>query len=111
MALAKSEGEELSDGAFKEVSLPDNEVEGARRLGELFDQDIVFIENSVRGKLDFEGVTIPQLPNTIFIAASTNDPILQVAAHELAHTIRRTKLGQFIKAMRIRVLATGWEIS
>jgi len=64
-ALAKSEHQEISEDAFKAVQMPLAEAEGARRVGEIFNKKIVFIENSIRKQLDFEGVTIPSLPNTI----------------------------------------------
>ena len=89
-ALSAATAEEIPRGAIRAVQVPDDEDANAKRLGSVFEKDIVFIENSVRRRVDFEGVNLPEMPDTIFIDAATRHPALQVAAHELLHTIRRS---------------------
>ncbi|MCP3943542.1 MAG: hypothetical protein GY710_18980 [Desulfobacteraceae bacterium] len=85
-------GIEAHRGTFKEVQVRDSMVRQTSRIAEIFNKKITFIENTIRDRVDFEGVTIAQAPNTLYINAATTSPVLQVAANELLHSIRKTNL-------------------
>ncbi|MCP3942943.1 MAG: PLxRFG domain-containing protein, partial [Desulfobacteraceae bacterium] len=90
-------GFKAQDGAFKEVQMPNSMVRRTGRIAAIFNKKITFIENTIRDRIDFEGVTIAQAPNTLYIDAATTNPVLQIAAHELLHSIRRTNLPLYWK--------------
>ncbi|MCP4116457.1 MAG: DEAD/DEAH box helicase family protein [Desulfobacteraceae bacterium] len=77
-------------GHLKAVQMPVDLGGAARRIEKALGKKIVFLENSNRKGFDFEGITIPTKPNTLYIDAATTMPINQVVAHELLHSIRRT---------------------
>ena len=82
-------GQDIPESMFSETTTTAKNAKEAEKLAKLFNKKVVYVKNNNPDLFTFDGVTVPEIPDTIFVDASTGEPHTYIIGHELVHELRR----------------------
>jgi hypothetical protein len=83
--IESSTGRKLADDALAEVRVPKS-GKAISELGRTFGKKVVFFDT--KEVVSFNGIVIPEEPDTIYLHIKSSAPHLFVIGHELIHTLK-----------------------